>query len=172
MPNDVGQMVSEVARLYEGLDSYSYYEYLGVTPRSDYIAIREAFYRRAQQFHPDRFVATAGESVKTAIYAVYKRMTEAYNVLVDPELRFLYDRDFQEKRLNRLAAESRARRLDADEREVSNPLARVYLSSAKFKLEKGDVNGAWIDAELGLSLEESPPLRELHVQVIRRMAGR
>ena len=50
--------------------------------------------------------------------------------------------------------------------------ARIYLRSGRRKLAEGDLNGAWIDAELGLSLEESPPLRDLHVQVVRKMAGR
>ena len=69
-------------------------------------------------------------------------------------------------------AEARSRRLDADERQVSNPFARIYLRSGRRKYELGDLNGAWIDCELGLSLEETPPLRNLHVAVVRALAGR
>jgi DnaJ-class molecular chaperone len=167
----MGELVSEVARLNDGIDRLSYYDFLAVTPQTDYIGIRDAFYTRAQLFHPDRFVAMQGESVKKAVYAVYKRMTEAYQVLSDPELRATYDQALARGEA-RLAAESRSRRLDADERQVSNPFARIYLRSGRRKFEMGDLNGAWIDCELGLSLEETPPLRNLHVAVVKALAGR
>ncbi|PRQ04126.1 DnaJ-like protein [Enhygromyxa salina] len=167
----MGELVSDVARLHEQIGQLSYYDFLAVTPQTDYIGIRDAFYTRAQLYHPDRFVAMEGESVKKAVYAVYKRMTEAYQVLSDPELRAAYDRALGQGEF-RLAAEARARRLDADERQVSNPFARIYLRSGRRKYEQGDLNGAWIDCELGLSLEETPPLRNLHVAVVKALAGR
>ena len=167
----MGELVSEVARLNDGIERLSYYDFLAVTPKTDYIGIRDAFYHRAQLFHPDRFVSMEGESVKRAVYGVYKRMTEAYQVLSDPELRATYDHNLRQGQ-TRLASEDRSRRLDADERQVSNPFARIYLRSGRRKFETGDLNGAWIDCELGLSLEETPPLRNLHVAVVRALAGR
>ena len=167
----MGELVNEVARLSNEIETLNYYEFLAVAPKTDYIGIRDAFYTRAQRFHPDRFVAMQGESVKKAVYAVYKRMTEAYQVLSDPELRATYDRILAEGQV-RMSAVDRARRLDADERQVSNPFARIYLRSGRRKYELGDLNGAWIDCELGLSLEETPPLRNLHVAVVRALAGR
>lgn len=167
----MGELVSEVARLSERIDALSYYDFLAVEPSTDYIGIRDAFYDRAQRFHPDRFVALEGESVKKAVYAVYKRMTEAYQVLTDPELRRAYDEGLREG-VMRMASEDRSRRLDADERQVSNAFARIYLRSGRAKYDRGDLNGAWIDCELGLSLEETPPLRNLHVAVVKALAGR
>lgn len=167
----MGELVSEVAKLADQIDRLSYYDFLAVDRLADYIGIRDAFYARAQRFHPDRFVAMEGESVKKAVYAVYKRMTEAYNVLSDPEQRVAYDRALTEGQV-RLAPEFRSRRLDADERQVANPFARIYLRSGRRKYELGDLNGAWIDCELGLSLEETPPLRNLHVAIVRALAGR
>jgi DnaJ-class molecular chaperone len=165
----MGELVSEIAGLYDGLERLSYYDYLALPATADYIAVREAFYARAQRFHPDRFVALAGESVKRAAYEVYKRMTEAYNVLADPVLRAAYDAGLADGRV-RLAAEARSRRLDAQERQVNNVFARVYLRAGRTKLEAGDLHGAWIDAELGLSLDDAPPLRQLRDQIIRRLA--
>ncbi len=167
----MGELVSEVARLCDGIDRLSYYDFLAIPPTTDYIAIRDAFYERAQRFHPDRFVAMEAATVKKAVYAVYKRMTEAYKVLTDPQLRATYDAVLAEGHA-RLSSEARSRRLDADERQVSNPFARIYLRSGQQKFDAGDLNGAWIDCELGLSLEETPPLRNLHVSVVRAMAGR
>ena len=165
----MGELVSEVARLFDGIDTLSYYEFLALRPTCDYLVVRDAFYSRAQRFHPDRFVATQGASVKKAVYAVYKRMTEAYNVLSDPVLRQAYDQSLRQGEV-RLAAERRSRRLSAEERQVSNAFARIYLRSARAKMQRSDLNGAWIDIELGLSIEEAQPLRDLHVQIVRRMA--
>jgi hypothetical protein len=70
----------------------------------------------------------------------------------------------------RLSALDRSRRLDADERQLSNPFARIYLRSARVRLGRGETEAAWIDVELGLSLEEAAPLLELQQQVLRRIA--
>jgi DnaJ-class molecular chaperone len=165
----IDELVKEVGRLFEDLERQSYYDFLGVSRTSDYLQVRDAFYARAQRFHPDRFVTMDAEAIKQAVYAVYKRMTEAYNVLTDPELRRLYDEGLSEG-IRRLPAVHRARRLDPEERQVSNPFARIYLRSGRAKLQDGDLDGAWVDIELGLSLEEASPLRELHTRVIRHMA--
>ena len=168
----MGEFVSEIARLFDGIDRYSYYDFLAVRRSCDYIQVKDAFYGRAQRYHPDRFVSLDGESVKKAVYSVYKRMTEAYSVLSDPELRRLYDEGLDQRQEIRLSAEARSRRLSAEERQVSNTLARVYLRSGWEKFNQKKLNQAWIDVELGLSLEEAAPLRELHVKIIRGMAGR
>ena len=97
----MGELVSEVARLHDKIEELSYYDFLAVSPKTDYIGIRDAFYTRAQLFHPDRFVAMQGESVKKAVYSVYKRMTEAYQVLSDPERRAKYDVIYSQQREGR-----------------------------------------------------------------------
>ena len=152
------EFLDELRRLHRGLARLSYYEFLGLRPGCDYVAIREAFHTRAQQFHPDRFVFVAGEDdLGRAAYEVYKRMTEAYNVLFDPDLRAAYD-DARMRGQARLSEVARARRLTADERKVANTFARIYLRSARKKLEREDLRGAWIDVQLGLVLETAPPL--------------
>ena len=162
-------LVAEVARLSSNLERLNYYEVLELDRRCDYLLVKDAFYDRAQRFHPDRFVTLDGSMIKQAVYAVYKRMTEAYNVLSDPDLRLRYDRGLDEGQV-RLSALERSRRLDADEKQLASPFARVYLRSARARLERDELQAAWIDVELGLSLEEAPPLLELQQQVLRRIA--
>jgi DnaJ-class molecular chaperone len=152
--------------LHRGLESASYYDFLGLDPQSDYVELREAFYERSQRFHPDRFVASDDEELKARVYQVYKRMTEAYNVLSDPQLRVAYDRTLQSGE-NRLSDVARSRRLSAQERAVNNTLARIYLRSGRAKLERDDVVGAWIDCRLALSLDDSPPLLALRDDIRR-----
>ena len=55
------ELLAEIMRLYEGLEELSYYEYLGLRPGCDYVAVRDGFYSRAQRFHPDQFVYRGGE---------------------------------------------------------------------------------------------------------------
>lgn len=151
------EFADELARLHRGLDELSYYDFLGLRPGCDYVAVREAFHARAQRFHPDRFALVAGQVTRDEAYAVYKRMTEAYNALLDPELRTEYDAA-RVRGQQRLPEAARAKRLSPDERQVSNNFARIYLRSARAKLARGDLRGAWIDVQLGLGLEHAPPL--------------
>ena len=160
----------EIMRLYDGLEELSYYDYLGLRHGCDYIAVREGFYARAQRYHPDQFVHRTGESLKEAVYEVYKRMTEAYNVLLDPELRLAYDKALAGGQM-RLSEVARARRITPEERQVSNTLARIYLRSAKKKLARGRMLEAWIDAKLALSLETAAPLDALLRQIEEQTGG-
>jgi DnaJ-class molecular chaperone len=156
----------ELLRLHETLGSVSYYDVLGLRPGCDYVAVREAFHAKAQRYHPDRWVFVSTELQKRQAYEVYKRMTEAYNVLLDPELRAAYDaaRVRGETRLSELA---RARRVAGPEQRVANGFARIYLRSARAKLERDDLRGAWIDVQLGLGIERAEPLEALLAEIER-----
>lgn len=156
----------ELQRLYANLATASYYEVLGLRPGCDYVAVREAFHGKAQRYHPDRWVFVATEALKEQAYVVYKRMTEAYNVLLDPELRAAYDAA-RVRGESRLSDAARARRLVGPEQRVANTFARIYLRSARAKLERDDVRGAWIDVQLGLGLERAEPLEALLAEIDR-----
>ncbi len=62
-----------------------YYERLGVPRDADAEEIKRAYRKLAMEFHPDRNSAVDAEEN-------FKRVTEAYEVLRDPEQRQLYDR--------------------------------------------------------------------------------
>ncbi len=153
-------VVHAVQVLAETLDQLSYYDVLELRPGCDYVVVREAFYARAQRFHPDRFAMTRDATLQRAAYRVYKRMTEAYNVLSDPHLRMAYDEARMRGEL-RLEEGARARRLGAEEREISNHFARLYLRSAQGKFDRGELRAAWVDVQLGMSLESAPPLQRV-----------
>jgi len=164
------ELREHVLSLQEGLEHLTYYEFLGVRPSSDYVAIRDAYYDRAQELHPDRFVAYGAGSLQRSAYAVYKRISEAFSVLSDPYLRIAYD----EARLggaHRLDDVARARRRSPQERQLSNNFARIYYRAAVKKLEQGLLRAAWIDVQLGLSLEDAPVLRELETRIIEHPDG-
>lgn len=153
------QIVEQVIQLAQDADGLSYYELLGIAPSADYVRVREAYHERAQILHPDRFLGQ-DPPIRKAIYALYKQLVEAHQVLSDPQLRYEYDRLLEHGRV-RLQATSRSRRLTADERAIGNLLARVYYRSARLKQLRGHYRAAWVDTRLALSLERAQPLQAL-----------
>lgn len=62
-----------------------YYEVLGVNRNADDSAIKKAYRKLAKKYHPDTNAGDARAEEK------FKEVTEAYDVLSDPEKRKLYD---------------------------------------------------------------------------------
>jgi molecular chaperone DnaJ len=65
-----------------------YYEVLGVDRGADEAALKQAFRKLAQQYHPDVNSDDEAESR-------FKEINEAYQVLNNPEKRSAYDRSEQ-----------------------------------------------------------------------------
>ncbi len=65
-----------------------YYERLGVPRDADAEAIKKAYRALAMKWHPDRH----GEAGRAKAEAEFRRISEAYEVLSDPENRGKYDR--------------------------------------------------------------------------------
>lgn len=74
----------------------SYYELLEVPQDADSAAIRRAFMKLAQQWHPDK----APDDEREAYENRFRRFSEAYEVLSDPVQRERYDRErvFRQRR--------------------------------------------------------------------------
>ena len=158
----------EFERLVAGLEELDYYAILSIARNADYIEVRARFHECAQRYHPDRFLGARFDSDRPKIYALYKRMTEAYRVLSDPDLRLAYDEGLNGGAV-RLNPEIRGRRLSAEVRGLTSPFARVYLNAAREKIAREDWQGAVIDTELGLSIEHAEVLQDLHTMAVRRM---
>ena len=72
------------------LDELTYYELFGIPAVAPTDAVRSAFHRFCDTFHPDRHLARSEEE-RAALLAIFKRGTEAYLVLCDGALRTQYD---------------------------------------------------------------------------------
>jgi len=70
------------------MSAADYYLLLGVRRDSDEAEIKKAYRRLAMQYHPDR----VGPDQKNVAEEKFKEITEAYEVLRDPEKRAAYDR--------------------------------------------------------------------------------
>ena len=62
-----------------------YYEVLGIGRNADAAAIKKAYRKLAKKYHPDM------NSGDTNMEQKFKEVTEAYEVLNDPEKKKLYD---------------------------------------------------------------------------------
>lgn len=84
--------LEEATQLAARLDSLSYYELLGVSPRVEPAVLQRRFHTLTRRFHPDLFYGVSDPALRAAIHRIYRRMNEAYGVLRDPRRRRLYDR--------------------------------------------------------------------------------
>lgn len=142
-----------VAELFAGLDHLPYYAFLGVSPRVREEALREAFYRRAAMLHPDRFHLLDDAELRNQIYAVYKRIAEAYRVLQDPAARAAYDTGVRAGQ-HRFVRDERARTGPPPPDEgLTNPQAKRLLRLGLEALKQGDLKGARASFVLAQQLE-------------------
>jgi curved DNA-binding protein len=67
-----------------------HYEVLQISPNADVETIRRVYRIQAQRFHPDNLDSGNADT--------FRRISEAYEVLSDPERRDAYDRDHRQAR--------------------------------------------------------------------------
>ena len=146
------QWLEKIQRAYEALGDVDYYAVLGVDRQADAEGIRQAYYGRARQLHPDRLVG-APEPGRSQASSIYKRVSEAYQTLSDPRLRELYDETL-EKGGTRLTISSR---LTLKPREedwfLKTDGGRKHYRAAREALEAGNVPMARLNAQIAIRHE-------------------
>lgn len=131
------------------LDQLDYYTLLGLEPAATETEIKRAFRRFARRYHPDRFAG--GDPIKRKRATdIYRRGSEAYQVLVDPVAREAYHRILRAGRL-RLRTEERerawaaAKAAEADKNKVPvrTPRAIEYYNRSMAHARQRDYRTAW-----------------------------
>ena len=76
---------------YYGLEGKNYYQLLGLDQDADKKAVRSAYFELSRLFHPDSMFGKNLGSFKAKMETVFKRLTEAYEVLGRNQRRKEYD---------------------------------------------------------------------------------
>ena len=129
------------------LDELDHYALLGIERDADKKVIRAAYFRLSKQFHPDTLFGKRLGSYKQKMEAVFKRLTDAYDVLGKKKRRAKYDEYLEAKDqvdavARRMAAgEQRAHEVEhqvtsASEAAVVMPEATEKAPAEKARAEK------------------------------------
>jgi curved DNA-binding protein CbpA len=135
----------------EALDDLTYYDLFNVPADATADDVHGAFHVFCDTFHPDRHLARPAEE-REALAAVFRRGTEAFQVLSDPALRAQYDEQLastQGARPPRLSFSplsrppaSRSTAPPSLEDAVRSPSARPFARRAEELVRKGDLRQA------------------------------
>lgn len=149
-----------------------YYTLLGIIRTATSDQIRAAFHRFAREHHPDNFVGAAQEESDRHT-ELYQHASEAYEVLLDPLRRKIYDEGLAKGRLR--YTPDRAE----ETRRTMRPLGGVMLRSSKARVfftraYKAIKAEDWPQAKLNLqmALQNEPGNQELQAkldEVLERM---
>ncbi len=112
----------------KSLDDVDYYGLLGIRPDATADAIKLGFRAFARRFHPDRFAGHPDHVAEAT--TVYRRATEAYRVLTNPEQRRVYDEQRAQGR-TRLDPDAMRRSVRPSVRPSGAPIAMNEHFSAR-----------------------------------------
>jgi CheY-like chemotaxis protein len=167
---------ARVADLYDHLASRDYFELLGVAREASAAAVKDAYFERSIDFHPDRFMQLDDAELRKQIYEVFKRITEAFKVLSDPDARGDYERQLaaDSDPLLRYEDLGRARRSVAEDDQplATSPAGRKYTNFAELAERNGNLKSARMYLTLASQCEpNNEALRQRLDETTRRLDG-
>ena len=155
------------------LERLDYYTLLGVDPAATGDEIKRAFRQFARRYHPDRFAGDAGPRLDRATQ-IYRRGSEAFQVLTRPTSRRAYDRVLRAGK-TRLSGDD-ADREEARERAAQAPRpaapqirstrARAYYDRAAEEARAGRWRDAWKSMKAALAEEPDNALIQMRLSQI------
>lgn len=109
----------EVVALHDRVFQDDHYRILGVTPEAEKKEIRSAYFALSKRFHPDAYFGKELGPYKRMMEAIFKCITEAYEVLRKKKSRGEYDA-YLKTRARNLAAERSIQRADRVAKRVAD----------------------------------------------------
>ena len=148
------QFDAYVLKIFRALDRLDYYRLLGVKHDAAIPAIKKAYYAIAKKFHPDRNRG-ADPTVTRALYAIYKRINEAYKALIDGDRRKFYDKLLAkgQVRIDQDIHHAMIPRNPGDT--IQTPQARQFYLQARTELEKGNLMQADLHIKVAFGREKN-----------------
>ena len=117
------------------MEELDYYELLGVSRDADKQTVRTAYFKLSKVFHPDTLFGKRLGSYKAKMEAVFRALTEAYEVLGKKKKRTEYDEYLllrDQTRAAQMQIEEGRRTAEALERQASQAAARAIVEPGTF----------------------------------------
>ena len=147
------------------LDALDYYTLLGVDHHAGIDEVRAAFHRFALRYHPDNQVRDSPQHRKAT--RIFRRGTEAYRILLDVDLRALYDEGLARGEL-RLAAGTEQRRNSRIERPLGRR-AQELVASADAARARGDLPTALLNLRIAMQREPDSELLKTKMEELEAL---
>lgn len=155
------------------LERLDYYTLLGLDAGATLVDVKKAFRTFARRYHPDRFAGA--ESAKLArATQIYRRGSEAFQVLTDPVSRRAYDRGLKAGTVrltgdDRERAEIEERKAAAPQKSeptIRSPQARAFYQKAADSARAGDWREAWRSMKRAIEIEPDNRLLSARLEQI------
>lgn len=160
------RFVTRIEQIDRDLDRYTYYELFNLPATAMPDEIRRAFHKMALMLHPDRFANHADQSLSERVYRIYKRMTEGYRVLMDPQARRTYDEGLSRGERRYAPTERKRSGPKRPDAEISHPQAKRFFNMALDALRRKDYQGAKMNLQFAKNLAgELPAISEKLAEV-------
>jgi len=158
----------EIETLHDVLEEVSFYSLLQLRRDADVSEIERAFARESRRFHPDRFFGVRDPVFLRKLTAIYRKTSEAYSVLCNPDLRQRYDKkigyeDESDSEQAASAASSETAAAGSRRAEVcTTRKGQRYYDLAKTAQKNGDANSMAMNLHFALSFEpDNETLKQL-----------
>jgi len=161
---DPAQFKARIDQIYGDLERYSYYELLNLDHQATPDEIRTAFHRMAVSVHPDKFQQHPDAALRDRVYAIYKRMTEGYRVLMEAKDRREYDEGLAQGTVRLVRTERKVSGLRRTSDAIDNPKARQFFSMAQDAERRGDLKNAKINYKFALDMAPDHPVIKEHAE--------
>jgi tetratricopeptide (TPR) repeat protein len=80
----------EIIELERALDTLDHFAVLGLKPGASPADVKTAYYNASRRFHPDRYFGKNLGSFRARMERIFRRLTDAHNVLTQPDKREAY----------------------------------------------------------------------------------
>ncbi|MEP6922863.1 MAG: DnaJ domain-containing protein [Pyrinomonadaceae bacterium] len=134
----------------------SFYQILGINNSLDAKAVKDAYFKLAKQFHPDKFHSIGG-TTHLRLQSAFTQLAQAYETLKDAKHRELYD-----FKLSKQAA------ISGDKSDVSQFTPEEIYQSGVKELQGGNYNQAV--AYLNRAVQLSPNVAEYQARLGQALA--
>lgn len=160
------------------LAKLDYYTLLGIDAGASTADVKRAFRKFARRYHPDRFTDAEGTKRERAT-AIYRRGSEAYQVLIDRRTRAAYDEALRrgELRLDAAARDRAIRQPDDAPAErtgppIQSPQALLFFEKGVQAAHEGNWRKCWNLLQSALELEPQNEFLLSRIEQVRQRLRR